>query len=178
MSIRDRVTRRWGVAPEEMQAATRRLNQQERQLEKLSTRFAELRVRLERVAGANHKLRERAERQDGRLTALQGTVKELKESIAPIIRAQNLREVDHGRAMQQLAALEERVGRIEEALESNSYETDDDSLREARSLVDTVRREHDQVRVRFQIISAYEERLRRLEAAVTTMYDGDLRHPL
>ena len=40
-----------------------------------------------------------------------------------------------------------------------------------------MRREHDQARVRFQVISAYEERLRRLEAAVVEMYDGDIRNP-
>ena len=35
---------------------------------------------------------------------------------------------------------------------------------EARRLIDEIRREHEQIRVRMQVISAYEERLRRVEA--------------
>lgn len=120
----------------------------------------------------------RLDRLQRRMRSLQKSVRELQESLAPLVRAHNLRELDQGRAMQQLAALEERVGRIEERLEGDRYDTDDASLTEARNLVDTVRREHDQVRVRMQIVSSYEERLRRLEATMVELYDGDPRHPV
>ena len=158
--------------------APRRRRPIREKLDQSSEQRTRLRAWIERGDSATSKLQERAERQNSRLKTLQETVRELKGTITPTMKAQHLREVDHGRAMHQLAALEDRVGRIEEKLGAENFETDDDSLREARSLVDTVRREHDQARVRFQIISSYEERMRRLEAAITDMYDDDMRHPL
>ena len=42
-------------------------------------------------------------------------------------------------------------------------EGDEAEHEESRSLVEEIRREHEQVRVRFQVISGYEERLARVE---------------
>jgi hypothetical protein len=41
-----------------------------------------------------------------------------------------------------------------------------------------VRREHAQVRARLQVVSAYEERIRRLEAVLAEVSGGDLRRPV
>ena len=78
-----------------------------------------------------------------------------------------------------MGALEQRMGRIEELLGTGTFVADDAEQAEARSLVEEVRREHEQVRVRMQIISHYEERLRRLEATVAGLSDlteGEARH--
>lgn len=161
MSVRDRLTRRGNDEKAELRTHVKDLEEQ----------VIRLQARLDRVQGGHRKLRERAQDQAGRLKAL-------RAAITPVTRADNLRELDHQRAMQQLAVLEQRVGRLEERLEGDRYAADDEALRQARSLVDTVRREHDQVRVRMQVVSAYEERLRRLEATVTDLYEGDQRHPI
>ena len=44
------------------------------------------------------------------------------------------------------------------------------------ALVDDVRTEHARIRARMQVISAYEERLRRVEESVAELYEGDPRH--
>lgn len=141
-------------------------------------RLDKQRARLDRAAKVDAQLRGQLLKLQDRLSRQQELIKELRRELGPVQHDQRQREVDYVRAMQQLGALETRVGRLEERLEPDRFTADDESLREARSLVDTVRREHDQVRVRFQIISAYEERMRRLEAAVIDMYDGDVRHPI
>lgn len=141
-------------------------------------RLDKQRARLDRAAKVDAQLRGQLLKLQDRLSRQQESIKELRRELGPVQHDQRQREVDYVRAMQQLGALETRVGRLEERLEPDRFTADDESLREARSLVDTVRREHDQVRVRFQIISAYEERMRRLEAAVIDMYDGDVRHPI
>lgn len=149
-----------------------------RDVGEIRQRLDNQRARLEAAAKTNAQLRNQILKLQERVSRLQDRVTELKRELGPVQHDQRQREVDYLRALQQLAALEQRVGRIEEQREPDQFTSDEPSLREARSLVDTVRREHDQVRVRFQIISAYEERMRRLEAAILDMYDGDVRHPL
>jgi hypothetical protein len=53
---------------------------------------------------------------------------------------------------------------------------DDDQLAAGRTLLDDVRTEHARIRARMQVVSAYEERLRRVEESVTELFDGDRRH--
>ena len=53
---------------------------------------------------------------------------------------------------------------------------DDEQLAAGRSLLDEVRTEHARIRARMQVVSAYEERLRRVEESVTELFDGDRRH--
>jgi hypothetical protein len=52
----------------------------------------------------------------------------------------------------------------------------DDQLAAGRTLLDDVRTEHARIRARMQVVSAYEERLRRVEESVTELFDGDRRH--
>jgi len=170
---------RWRrVVREEFAPVRRRMSSQAPRLDAPAGRRGNLRGRVDKQARATQKLRGRLERQSRRIDRLQASITEIRETLAPTLHGQRQREVDYLRAMQQLGALETRIGRIEEKLESDDLTSDDASLNEARSLVDTVRREHDQARVRFQIIAAYEERMRRLEAAIIDMYDGDVRHPI
>lgn len=155
-----------------------RLDNQKSQMDQQRNRLDHQRDRVDRYSKQNERLRDQLDRQRATIDRLSTAVADLRSRIAPYEKDQRIRELDSQRALQQLGALETRLGRLEEKLEPNHLSDDDESLAQARSLVDTVRREHDQVRVRFQVISAYEERMRRLEAAVIEMYDGDIRHPL
>lgn len=84
--------------------------------------------------------------------------------------------VDHGRLTAQVAALEERAARLErEHAPEIVIPGDGAAVAEARSLVDAIRREHEQVRARLQIIAQYEERLRRVEEAILAIDDSDVR---
>jgi hypothetical protein len=70
------------------------------------------------------------------------------------------------------------MGALEERLQTGTFVADDASMAQARSLVDEVRREHEQVRVRMQLVSHYEERLRRVEQALAGLHGGDPRQPV
>lgn len=123
-------------------------------------------------------LRGALQRQVKQVEQLTSTVKSLQQRIRPVEQEGSLRELDHLRLTSQVGAIEERLGRLEQRLEDGPLVTDDVSGAEARKLLDEVRREHEQIRVRMQIISWYEERLRRVETSVTSMFDGDVRHPV
>lgn len=113
------------------------------------------------------------------------TVAELRSSFASFAKrfrtvelATIHREREHGNLTIQVGICEERLGRIEEQLGEEHLSTNPDEEAEARSLLAEVRREHEQVRVRMQVIGQYEERLRRLEAAVVNCHGDDVRHPI
>jgi predicted nucleic acid-binding Zn-ribbon protein len=87
------------------------------------------------------------------------------------LRTARLRELQQhfGWMGNQVAALETRMAAVDEARSTvtQSIEPSDDPVAvEVRALVEDVRRQHERVRVRFRVISAYEERMRRLEEAV------------
>lgn len=121
--------------------------------------------------------RTQIDRQARQIADLTSTVTALGKRVRPVELASSHRELEHGRAVIQVGILEERLGRIEERLRDETWTGDSQDRAEARSLVEEVRREHEQVRIRMQVIGQYEERLRRLEDAVAKMYDGDVRHP-
>jgi hypothetical protein len=143
-----------------------------------NTRLDSQRRRVDKQAASIKALRARLRHQAELIKEQKRTIAGLRSEVQPLTRADRLREVDVGRALEQLGALEVRLGRLEEQVSDGDFASDETSRAEARSLVDTVRREHDQARVRFQVISSYEERMRRLEAAVVQMYEGDLRQTL
>ena len=80
--------------------------------------------------------------------------------------------VDLERISHQLRAVEQRLDAA--AAGTDGAPT---SPADPDGLLAEVRREHEQIRVRFQMMSRYEERLRRLEDAVVKLYGGDLRGP-
>ncbi len=55
---------------------------------------------------------------------------------------------------------------------------DDESVAEGRGLLDEVRSEHARISALMQVVSSYEERLRRVEESVAEPYEGDRRHPV
>ena len=98
-------------------------------------------------------------------------------ALTPVERAEDLRQVDHQRLLTQVAVYEERLARLEDAAGPQPTEVGGD-LGEARTLLEEIRTEHAQVRARMQVIAWYEERLRRVESGVASVYDGDKRHPV
>lgn len=67
---------------------------------------------------------------------------------------------------QQMATYETRLQQLIDADASDGLQASDAERVEARNLLDEVRREHSRIRVRFGVVSRYEERVRRLEAAI------------
>lgn len=149
-----------------------------KRVEDQRARLDRQRDRIDRASRQSEKLLAKMVNQTKVLERHQKSLTELRAALQPLEQIERLRDVDFSRALTQLGALEIRMGRIEERLENDTFTSDDESLSQARSLVDTVRREHDQVRVRLQVISSYEERLRRLESALIVLYDKDLRDPV
>jgi septation ring formation regulator EzrA len=107
---------------------------------------------------------------------VRAAIKDLREKLVPMQRDITIRDLEHSNLRAQLATLEERLGPIEEVLSDGRLVAAEGDAAEALTVLDAVRREHEQIRVRMQIISAYEERLRRVEASVIALYDGDHRH--
>jgi septation ring formation regulator EzrA len=135
-------------------------------------------ARLRRKAFVPSSIDEQLRRQARQMEKLSAQVAQLREQWRPTSAAANYRAVEHGRLMNQVGVLEERLGQFEERLSAGTFVADGADQAEARSLLEEVRREHQQVRVRMQIISHYEERLRRVEDAIAQLYDGDVRHVL
>jgi hypothetical protein len=91
--------------------------------------------------------------------------------------------VERERRDAQFGTLEMRLADLEQHLDDSraglgQAPLDDDQLREGRGLLEAVRSEHARIRARMQVVSAYEERLRRVEESVAELYDGDRRHPV
>jgi hypothetical protein len=94
----------------------------------------------------------------------------LEEAVAVI-------RVDLERIGHELRSLEHRLD-SEAAGTAPPVTGSEREVGEARNVLAEVRREHERVRVRFQMISRYEERLRRVEDAAVKLYGGNLRGPM
>lgn len=116
-----------------------------------------------------------------RLHALYGTVENHTRRLAGLERARldermadldrRFRELERlqqwsanelERIIPQIAAQEERLETLREQLAAVPA-ADRPQLDESRSLIDEIRREHSQIRVRLSAVAQYEDRLRRLE---------------
>ncbi len=141
-------------------------------------RIAAEHERLDRQIARIDRHMERAEAQAKRLDRLAQTMSTVQERLKPTEEITRLRDLDHERMTSQVRALEERVGKLEEQLADGTVVADTESTQRSISLLDEVRREHEQIRVRMQVITWYEERLRRVESSLLALYDGDPRHPV
>jgi DNA repair exonuclease SbcCD ATPase subunit len=151
------------------------LRRQVRRLRPTRSLVGRIDGRVDRALKQQEALRTQLERQAKQIESLKATVATMKERSVPLEQEANRRLVQHSRISVQVGTLEERMGRLEEQLSTGVLTGDDASLAEARNIVDAVRREHEQVRVRMQITSHYEERLRRVEAAIESIAEGDVR---
>ena len=119
---------------------------------------------------------ERVGRQDQRLRDLEARTKELERATTMDSIERERRDGQFGTIEVRLADLEQRLA--DSAAGATGIPLDDDQLAQGRGLLDEVRTEHSRIRARMQIVSAYEERLRRVEESVAELYDGDRRHPV
>ncbi|WP_377644032.1 hypothetical protein [Oryzobacter terrae] len=108
-------------------------------------------------------------------------VKDLEARVKELDRAAVMEAAERERRDAQLGTLEVRLADLEECLSptvrgGDVAPPDGEELAQARSLVEDVRTEHARVRARMQVVSAYEERLRRVEESVAELFEGDPRH--
>ena len=105
-------------------------------------------------------LRGRIERIEGRLDELGGHGHHLGERLDHVAHESSWSANELARLAPQVAAFETR---LEQQARPQVYTGELADLPGARLLVDVVREEHARVRARLSLVSAYEERLRRLE---------------
>ena len=102
---------------------------------------------------------QRARKQHERIAALREKVEAAEQVASQALTSYAVLE-------HQIASMETRVDRlVSQANESTSTSTESERA-EGRTLVDEIREEHSRIRARFGIMVRYEERIRRLEAAL------------
>jgi DNA repair exonuclease SbcCD ATPase subunit len=148
-----------------------------------SAPMRELRAELAIQVAQNERLAARSDRllreQGKKLDEMTRSVSRLQERVGPLEHAAGNHDADLSRSTGQIEAIEQRLATLEDhPLVDGPLTTDDESTAEARTLLSEVRHEHAQIRARMQLITWYEERLRRVEATLTDLYDGDARHPV
>ncbi|GAB4080402.1 hypothetical protein GCU67_18030 [Modestobacter muralis] len=124
----------------------RRFDDVHAQLGDLRGRIERIEGRLDELGGHGHHLGERLEAVERRLD--------------PVVHESSWSANELARIAPQVAAFETR---LEQQARPQVYTGELADLPEARLLVDVVREEHARVRARLSLVSAYEERLRRLE---------------
>ena len=125
-------------------------------------------------------LRARVDEHQRRMAQKDQQVKELEARVTYLDRARVMEAAERERRDAQFGTIEVRLADLEQRLaDTRSRVADpptDDELSRATGLVEEVRTEHARIRARMQVISAYEERLRRVEESVVQLYEGDPRH--
>ena len=113
-------------------------------------------------------LRGRIERIEGRLDEVAGHGHHLGERLDHVAHESSWSANELARIAPQVAAFETR---LEQQARPQVYTGELADLPEARLLVDVVREEHARIRARLALVSAYEERLRRLEQHALSQAD-------
>jgi chromosome segregation ATPase len=140
-----------------------------------------LRAKVATQAAALKALRARVDDHQGRLARQDQRLKDLEAQVTYLDRARTMEAAERERRDAQFGTIEVRLADLEQRLRdarsfAGTTPPDDAGLAEAHSLVDEVRTEHARIRARMQVVSAYEERLRRVEESVAELYEGDPRH--
>jgi chromosome segregation ATPase len=130
-----------------------------RRLARRARRYDELAKRLAKAEAALQRQEKRLSRHGDRLDRH----KERLDSVKPAAwQAATLLEV----LAAQIGAIEERLQSLTDKVEFHGDDPTDAEKAEARTLLDEVREEHRRIRVRFGVVTRYEERIRRLESAL------------
>lgn len=124
-----------------------------------SRRVEALEQRLAKTQERQKRQGERLNRQDERLRRQRELLAEVKPTAN---RAHTLFEILGA----QVGAIEERLQSLTEKVELGRYDATDEEGAQARTLLEEIREEHRRVRVRFGVVTRYEERVRRLESAL------------
>jgi len=147
-----RLARLFVSSDQQLHAIEERLN---KQAERLENQRAELKRQRERLDKAEQRL----ERQRTRLREQVDSHEAVRAGLSRLSAVYPVLE-------QQMSSFEARLQQLLDATAGDGIEASDAERAVAKRLLDEVRREHSQIRVRFGVISRYEERVRRLEAAI------------
>ena len=118
--------------------------------------------------GAGTGLKARVGKLAERVRGQAETLREQRSEVRRLAGQVTALRTDFERMAQQLAATETRIEDLRERVDPEVFDGTTEERAEARSLVEEVRREHEQIRIRFQVVSNYEERLSRVEEAVAS----------
>jgi uncharacterized coiled-coil protein SlyX len=151
MGVKDKVQRLATPSDERLDRLEAKVERQGEQLARLRTRVGKQQAVIERQAA-------RLERQAERLRSHEELVNRAASSA---LRLAALTEI----VGSQVAALESRFADVLETAGA-PLPVGDGDVDEARTLIEEVRAEHRRIRERFGVVTAYEERLRRLEDAL------------
>ena len=128
------------------------------------------------LRGRIRRLKDRVDRQAAQaaetksaVATMRSTVTELNRRLRVVELASEHREREHGLVTIQVGRCQELLGELEERLRHERFVAEPAEEAEARQLVDEIRREHERIRVRMQAVAQYEDRLRRIEAAVADL---------
>ncbi len=128
------------------------------------------------LRGRQRRLKERVDQQatqaaqtKAAVARLRSTVTELTRRVRVVELASEHREREHGNLTIQVGRCQELLGEFEERLRRERFVAEPAEETEAQRLVDEIRREHERIRVRMQAVAQYEDRLRRIEAAVADL---------
>lgn len=140
-----------------------------------------LRAKAARQATAISTLRSRLDEQQQRVVRQEKQLKELETRVTELGRLGALTTSERERRDTQLGVLEVRLADLEDRLaqarlDADGADADPEQVAQGRTLLEEVRAEHARIRVRMQVVSAYEERLRRVEESVAELFEGDPRH--
>jgi DNA repair exonuclease SbcCD ATPase subunit len=105
----------------------------------------------------------RLDRHTTAIKELRGRVGKHESHLAKVEATAKVLTMDFARIQLQLAALESKVERVAAERDPAPVTGDSHDVARARDVVALVQQEHEQIRARFQIITRYEERLRRVE---------------
>ncbi len=154
MSIRQRVRARLGL--EEQRAGLARV---ESTLRKHDSRLKAQRALIDRQQAVIANQRKRLGSQADRLAGLAERVEAVE------LRASRVGTV-YAVLEQQIASMETRLDRLVTQVTDTTLPATEDERAEGRTLLEEIREEHSRIRARFGIMARYEERIRRLEAAL------------
>jgi chromosome segregation ATPase len=136
----------------------------ESRLNKISDRLGNQRSQLDNQRTMLEKQRARLDRQQERLERQLARMREESERLTELAaRVKTLTSV-HTVLEHQMGSMETRLERLLNAGEEVT--STEPERAEARQLLDAVREEHSRIRARFGVMTRYEERIRRLEAAL------------
>jgi chromosome segregation ATPase len=119
-------------------------------------------ARIERYFDRTDRLAREHERHEESVGDLRGRVDELTRRFEEVERLQRWSANELERIIPQIGSQESRLESLREKVGAVPA-ADQPQLAEARSLIDEIRREHMQIRVRLTAVAQYEDRLRRLE---------------
>lgn len=128
------------------------------------------------LTGRQRRLKERVDRQakqiadtKAAMAQLRSTQTTLGKRVHTVELASEHREREHRNLTIQVGRCQEMLGDFEERLRQERFVSEPAEEAEARRLVDEIRSEHERIRVRMQAVAQYEDRLRRIEAAIADL---------